>query len=578
MDVEQRQQHNYKSAPACRLPDELLAEIFAVGYYPKPRRDLHYDYTFAAGDRHILNVSQVCSRWRIAALSTASLWASLYICVQSSRSIMPSYVESMALRFARSRQAPIHMHLDLRFSPEPDFESFGSDECLGTIRQLFSLITANLERCYSLTVDATDISPIFPLKVTPLLKSLKVRVLSGDLDKLVLFRGGVGPTENANLELEELTVKLPMLSRTCIVLQESSTAESSEPTFPQPAAAPPTTKLRVLRFVKTGDENGPLEIISSASRTLEELDWRESVPCIPSLSTTRTLYLPSLRSLSLEGYAPLPPFTPPSHPTGGAPSEHDIPSLHSAILPRLNTLQLLPKGFQRCRRYMFLLPASESSVTTPTTLTATLVSSSPASDLETFLRRSRLPSLRHFELAGAASSIIPSPHSPASASVAHNANNLIESALEVFLASHTPMLETAHVPFVAMPSLTDSLSPSVSLRPPSGMTHAASVGGGPEQSSSSTLVLRFSFRDSCMPDEQRSVAFLRSLLDAADASSSPDGFRYGNGDFKRLELVLARNSGTWEHAYQDLEKEYACDAARVSLCVSPNSSWWNPAP
>ena len=491
---------------------------------------------------------------------------------------MPTYVEALALRLGRSRKAPIHMHLSLRFPSEKDLGSLGSDEYPGATKQLFSLITANLERCYSLTVDAADISPIFPLKINPTLRSLKIRALSGDLDRLVLFCGGSESTENTSMELEELSVELPMLSRTYIVLHESSRPQTSEVVIPPQPAAPSAPKLRSLRFMKTGDENGPLEIISSASRTLEELDWRENVPCVPSLSTTRSLYLPSLRSLSLEGYAPLPPFSPPEYPSN-TPIGHDIS--HSSTLPHLSALQLLPKGFQRSRRYMFILPVTEPSTTTPTTSTATLVSSSPATDLETFLRRSYLPSLRHFELAGAASSIIPSPHSPASASVAYNANNLSESALEIFLALHAPTLETAHVPFVAMPSLSVSLSspsaPSVLLRSPPGAEYIPTLSGGSlDDGSSSMLVLRFAFRNSCMPDEQRTVGFLRSLLDAAGTSSSWDVSQAGRGtdDPKGLELILARDSGIWEQAYKNLEKEYPDGSVKVSLCTSPNSPWW----
>lgn len=496
--------------------------------------------------------------------------------MQPSRPIEPDYVEAVALRLARSRLAPIHIHLSSRL-PREAGSLLEQGEYLGLVGQLLSFIHANLERCYSLTVDACDISSIFPLNVTPMLRHLKVRALSGDLEKLVLFRGGLEPTENTNLQLEELSVELPMLSRTSVVLQEHLATESSQPALPQAAAAPPTTKLRALRFVKTGDENGPLEIISSAGRTLEELDWRESLPCIPSLSTTNSLYLPSLRSLSLEGYAPLPPFTPPEYPSD-IPFGDDDPSLHNSILPRLNALQILPKGFQRCRRYMFLLPTSESSTTSSPTIAATLVSSSPASDLETFLRRSHLPSLRHFELAGAASSIIPSPHSPASASVAHNANNRSESALEIFLASHSAMLDTAYVPFVAMPSLTEalsSLSPSVSSQSPSEIMHAtAYMSDSLEQSASSSLVLKFAFRNSCMPDEQRSVAFLRSLLHAAETSycaSTGAQLGYRTNYSKGLELALARDTGVWEQPYQNLEKEYHCGSVRMSLRVSPNS-------
>lgn len=79
-----------------------------------------------------------------------------------------------------------------------------------------------------------------------------------------------------------------------------------------------------------------------------------------------------------------------------------------------------------------------------------------------------------------------------------------------------------------------------------------------------------------MPDEQRTVGFLRSLLDAAGTSSSWDVSQAGRGtdDPKGLELILARDSGIWEQAYKNLEKEYPDGSVKVSLCTSPNSPWW----
>ena len=107
-----RRRRNFASSACCRFPDELLTAIFAINHQPIPlsASPSISDQVHFEGARHIRSVSQVCNRWRAAALSTASLWASVNLSLRVGPSgvmISSSCPEEMALRLERSREGPL---------------------------------------------------------------------------------------------------------------------------------------------------------------------------------------------------------------------------------------------------------------------------------------------------------------------------------------------------------------------------------------------------------------------------------------------------------------------------------------
>ncbi|KAF8317584.1 hypothetical protein DL93DRAFT_2076655 [Clavulina sp. PMI_390] len=568
MTPSEKQHHNFQSSPFCRLPDEILISIFEIDYYSSSSPltstlsrhddDRQYEYGFTEADSHVRKMSQVCTRWRSAALASGTLWSSVHVQIQTFPSDDPyasaSAMNALKLRLARSGNAPLHMHisapLPLLCSSKPVVDTSAA--------LLITIALSQIGRVRSLTIDAFDIEPFFPLIGAQQLKSLTVRARAGDLDELVLFGGIINDiSDNVALPLEELSIELPILSRTHLNL----------------SASPTKSGLRALRVVCLGNEAGILAIIAASRNSLETIEWRESVPCLPSPLTLgsgmdptenhgQLGLLPRLENLLLDGCLPLPPFTPSSHHTNAMGN-----------MPRLQALMLYPRGTQRSRRYVFTSPSpSTSSLSSSPPSTAlhfdqptegTIISASPVEELNAFLHRAHLPSLKKFVLGGSAAGMLASLSTPST------------TPLEEFLTRHVGSLQRAqddmdvHIPIVIMPSFAEALFavPSPNHVIPNDSTPTATNLTIPP---ASPLRLTFSFRNSYMPDESQIIPYLRSL-----SSHHSDGPLNSIRSIP-IQLTLVRDAGIWEHAYKMLNRNSMQPrqagnerGAEVQLAVQP---------
>jgi F-box-like len=118
--------HTALIAPIGRLPPEILSEIFLHCRDPKKRRL----------DKVPLSLGSVCSRWRTIALSTAQLWASFALTIES------KYLRSDEMLaktwLARASTCPLTIRLAC------------GDYGRGTLRPLMDVFLLHCERWYDI--------------------------------------------------------------------------------------------------------------------------------------------------------------------------------------------------------------------------------------------------------------------------------------------------------------------------------------------------------------------------------------------------------------------------------------------
>lgn len=536
----ERRKRNFTYSPACRLPDELLAAIFAIDCQvislfasSTSSEELHL-----ARDRHIRSVSQVCNRWRAATLSSASLWSSVNISIQigpQNTIVSSSNPEETALWLERSRSAPLDLHLRLLCPISPNNPSTRP-----MVVEILQLLRPHYVRCRSLRIETISTDGLLPL-TAPRLEALHLKVLGGNLPTdLSLFHGSVA----SHPTLTHLSVELPANAQTSIVVDAKVIA-----------------RVQKLQLVDVGNEPVVLNMLTSASESLEELVWSESSP--PSLdsavaSTHSQLMLPRLRTLNLSGYAPITPFTsstPTPEKVATRPallwrashlSESPLPKL-----PSLEFLHLSPKVFKRTRRPSPSSPMPPAIPNDPLftqpSQSSTSVLSSMTSELEHFLSSSTLPKLRSFTINGSAATALCSSSPTGLPLVLGQPEPALARFLREHLYCEASRLEGVVIPFATMPSLLPPLETAVLSRTTSMVEPHSSL------RCSRPATITFTFRHAYMPDEERSVEFLHRLI---------DGERLQGKSTLNVRLVRDQK-GIWEYGYRKLAQ---CSEGRVVLC------------
>ncbi|KAF5364417.1 hypothetical protein D9758_010685 [Tetrapyrgos nigripes] len=118
-------------APICRLPVELLGEIFSWCSLFPVQDDAQLALSHSRGQKEtfvislpILNVSQTCTLWRNVALSRADLWTDITICFDSLYGYRPEAygsdpAEVLGQYLSRSKDSPLAVTLHL-FRPREE--------------------------------------------------------------------------------------------------------------------------------------------------------------------------------------------------------------------------------------------------------------------------------------------------------------------------------------------------------------------------------------------------------------------------------------------------------------------------
>ncbi|KAF8323495.1 uncharacterized protein EI90DRAFT_3130360 [Cantharellus anzutake] len=133
--------------PSFRIPEEILSEIFRIGY------TVAGDICMAEETTYLGTITSVCHHWRQTAIGSAPLWTNI---VAEAGDFNPK----MRLYLERSREAP------LRFTVIADnrLNKWAS----GQIRNWMDSLGSYLARTHSLTIRTTDhdvAQTIFPLRV-----------------------------------------------------------------------------------------------------------------------------------------------------------------------------------------------------------------------------------------------------------------------------------------------------------------------------------------------------------------------------------------------------------------------------
>ncbi|KAF8334668.1 uncharacterized protein EI90DRAFT_451017 [Cantharellus anzutake] len=95
--IYRRRQENAQK-PACRIPDEILSEIFLLGFIP--------DHRVLVG-KYLKSISSTCSRWRSASIHTPGLWS--HIACDWTNARYP--LDALYTFLERSVQAPLTLSI-----------------------------------------------------------------------------------------------------------------------------------------------------------------------------------------------------------------------------------------------------------------------------------------------------------------------------------------------------------------------------------------------------------------------------------------------------------------------------------
>ncbi|KAJ6592447.1 hypothetical protein B0H19DRAFT_902454, partial [Mycena capillaripes] len=104
-------------APVRRLPTELLAKIFTLSsptsiWFCDTSEEVPSDMPDRVAQLHLIQVSQVCSRWYKTVMGTPSLWATIEVDFASHPGTLTISLAHITRSLARSVPYPLTIHLN----------------------------------------------------------------------------------------------------------------------------------------------------------------------------------------------------------------------------------------------------------------------------------------------------------------------------------------------------------------------------------------------------------------------------------------------------------------------------------
>lgn len=153
--------HN-AAQPACRLPDDVLSDIFQVGIPFTcdlwSLRSADYLSLFDHNLR-LKSIGATCSRFRNVQISTPQCWSVLHLKIVQGK-ITGTVLEELDVMLSRSRNSSFALRIEMQTSGQAQPSTI-------TSRAISALLLPHMHRCHSLVLACDDRNAPFPLLISP---------------------------------------------------------------------------------------------------------------------------------------------------------------------------------------------------------------------------------------------------------------------------------------------------------------------------------------------------------------------------------------------------------------------------
>ncbi|KAK0196814.1 hypothetical protein F5146DRAFT_1013029 [Armillaria mellea] len=275
-------EHKRLLSPVCRLPPEILYEIFLrIIIFPLPEAQPHrdrYSWDFRFGRNVLLSIALVCKTWHRAVLGFPELWSNINISL-SDENLSSCYVRQLACQVIRARCRPLSIWI-CAGSDQASSKSLPPQLCV-----FLSSIQGRIQSLH-LYLPAAMFTFVASLQLClPILRQLALLSTNGEefqkLSRTKLF--GDTPLLNA-LDTVDIRNVVSALDLPCHQITHYSTYHFFH------------------RYCNPGPATSDILDILSKSTNLEECDLRCELRST-QVEGSIPLFCPNLRTLTLSSWA-----------------------------------------------------------------------------------------------------------------------------------------------------------------------------------------------------------------------------------------------------------------------------------